>query len=317
MMDGIKFNGALVSMKKTLCTIAAALLAFAALAADTNLDDLRSTYATQTARIDNDASSALVKLHAAYERSLDNAIVALRKRGNPEPVMAATAESTRFSTEKTVPDPPDTKLPQMVRDIQAKYNKAVAAASMARDKRQAAVIQKYIGAIDRLMRKYTADGEMDLALEVKAEMERVTFILDNIEARRILVPDKKPKEPEGFTHTIRVSGIALKRRWQKRNLKVPKGWKATITLKPESDGLKTMEYSHNCLRVRLGKDGEREYAFDTKGRYNWSTSRWRKITWHYRPGISLTASEDCFLYLWEAQGKRFIIEVKVEPPKES
>ena len=151
--------------------------------------------------------------------------------------------------------------------------------------------------------------------EVKAEMERVTFILDNIESRLILVSDKKPKEPEGFTHTICVSGISLKRRWQKKNVKVPKGWKVTITLESESDGLKTMGYSHNCLRVRLGKDGEREYAFDTKGQYNWSTRRWRKTTWHYRPSISLTASEDCSLYLWEAQGKRFTIEVKVEPPK--
>ncbi|MDP7023071.1 MAG: hypothetical protein QGH42_02310 [Kiritimatiellia bacterium] len=318
MVDDIKFNCTLVSMKRKQFSIAAALLALASLAGGTSLDGLQSTYATQTARIEDDASSALAKLHAAYDRSLDSAIAALKKKGNPESVMAAIAENTRFSTEKTVPDPPDTELPQMVRDIQARYSKAVAAALMDQDKRLVALIQKYIGAIDRLMRKYTADGKMDLAMEVKAEKDRVAFTMANIESRRLLVPGKKPKEPEGFTHTIRVSGMALKRKWKKQNVKVPEGWTITITLEPARDGLKTIGYSHNCIRVRLGEDGAREYPFDTKGQYNWSTRRWPKdATWHYRPSLSLTASEDCSLYLWEEQGKRFAIELKVEPPEES
>ena len=176
-MDDINFNQTLMNIKMTVCTIAATMLAVSALAAGTNLETLKSSYATQTVKIDVDANTTLAKLNAAYGRSLDKAIAALRAKGDPEPVMTASAEKVRFEKEKTVPNPPDEKLPKMVQAVQSKYHEAVANAETERDRRRASLMEKYIKALDRLMREQTVAGQMDMAMEIKAEKERVEFIL--------------------------------------------------------------------------------------------------------------------------------------------
>ena len=159
-----------------LITTSSLLLAVSALADDTNLEALKSSYATQTANIDDDAHAALARLNASYGRSLDKAIAALRKKGDPEQVITAVAEKNRFAKEKTVPNPPDTKLPKMVHAVQSKYHDAVANAETKKNRRRAALMEKYVVALDRLMRQHTSAGKMDLAMEVKKEKEHAEFV---------------------------------------------------------------------------------------------------------------------------------------------
>ncbi len=304
------------TIRYALFTATFILLAHTAMAAKSNFEVLKSSYTNRLAKIEEEPHAALSKLLAAYGRSLDKAIEALRAQGDPERVMAALAEKARFATAHTVPNPSDDKLPQLLQDVQIKYHADVASVGTDRDKRQVPLIDMYIGALDKLMRKYTGDGKIDLAMEVKKEKERIEFELAEILLRLKSRPGENPEdkpEVEVDVRTIRFGSIIM-HRWARQFMRISKGSKVTIVAKPERDGLKKTSYSHDSLRVRLG-EGANVNVFDTNGKRNWSTKSRRGRVWHYKPSSCLVASEDCYLYFW-GQGKSFSITVTVETPIE-
>jgi hypothetical protein len=159
-----------------------------------DLDSLKQTYETEAQRIREDHDKNLNRLLDAYGKSLENAIPLLRKEGDPEPVLAASAEKMRFDRDRTVPNPAADDAPKLLQDVQAKYNEAVQVAENEKDKRFAALAERYVAALGRLMKQHTNDDKLDLAMNVKTEKQRVEFVLADVESRLKAVGDQKKVE---------------------------------------------------------------------------------------------------------------------------
>ena len=155
----------------------------AGFAQEPTLDSLKQTYETEVQKIRDQHEVKLKGLLDAYGRSLDRAIELLRKKGDPDPVLVASAEKTRFLRDRTVPNPPADDLPRTLQTIQARYHDAVKAAEVDRGKGFVDLTKQYVQALDRLMRSLTNDNKLDLALNVKTEKERMEFVLADVESQ--------------------------------------------------------------------------------------------------------------------------------------
>jgi len=143
-------------------------------AAEAKLDPLRQTYEAEIDRIRDDHERNMERLLETYGTALDNAIAALRRAGDPDPVLLAVAEKRRFRSDKRVPKQPrNSKLPGIVRELQSGYHGATRDAEIEMKKKRAALTDRYVAALDRLMRHYTNEDKLDLAMNVKDEKKRV------------------------------------------------------------------------------------------------------------------------------------------------
>lgn len=171
-------------------------------AAERSLDSLKQTYETEVQKIENVHEVQLSKLLDTYGRSLDKAVGMLKKNGDPDAVLQALAEKKRFENDRAVPTEADSKLPRLLQDVQASYLKAVGKIDAEKAQAMADLTPNYIAALERLMKALTAQEKLDLALNVKAEKERVEFILADIKTRlrkqaaarpRSRITEPKPK----------------------------------------------------------------------------------------------------------------------------
>jgi len=158
----------------------------------TALDSLKQKYDTEVQRIRNEHETELERLLDAYGSSLDTATATLRRGGDPDPVLKAISEKTRFEKERTVPKKPTSGLSPRIQKVRNSYHDAVKKAGEEQDKSAAETTRKYIAALDRLMRHYTNEDELDLAMNVKAEKKRAEFILADMESG---APKAFPRAP--------------------------------------------------------------------------------------------------------------------------
>jgi len=147
------------------------------LAADTGLEALKDTYASETRKLGGQFEASAAKVVEAYGEALGRAVELLKKEGDPDRVLAAIAEKKRFMEEKTLPDASADGLPAPVVAAREDCGAALARAETARNARLAELTRRYAAALDRLMKKLTAEEKLDLALSVKQEKERAEFIL--------------------------------------------------------------------------------------------------------------------------------------------
>ena len=183
------------AMNRDVCVILAVLLAgpfSLAPAAEPTLDSLRQTYEAQVQKIRDARDTKLSRLLDTYARSLDRGIAMLKSKGDPDSVLHALTEKRRFEQERTVPAEPNGTLPRLMQDVQTSYLKAVGKVDAEKAKAIANLIPGYVAALERLMKTLTADEKLDLALNVKAEKERVEFVLADVESR-LPKSDEKPE----------------------------------------------------------------------------------------------------------------------------
>ena len=143
------------------------------LAQEPTLDDLRQTYETEVQKIRDEHDLNLAALLDSYGRSLDRASELLRRKGDPDPVLATNAEKMRFTRTRMVPKPPAPNLPPEIRKCQQGYHSAVSATVVERNRKFAILTKQYAAVLDRLMRQYTVEDKLDMALNVKSEKKRV------------------------------------------------------------------------------------------------------------------------------------------------
>jgi len=150
-------------------------------AAEPSLDSLKHTYETEVQKIRSDHDATVRKLLNAYGQALEQTIDVLKQQGDPDPVLKAAAEKDRFERDRTVPKPPGAALPQIVQDLQVKYHDAELRAEVEKGQSFVALTERYVAALDRLMRQYTTKNKLDLALNVKEEKKRTEFVLADVE----------------------------------------------------------------------------------------------------------------------------------------
>jgi len=145
-----------------------------------DLDSLKQTYETEVQKIQAEHETNLAGLLDGYGRSLDGVIGALRKKGDPDPVLTANAEKMRFKRDRTVPHPPADDLSTVLQILQVRYRENTIKAEAEKGKQFIELTTRYADALDRLMRQLTNENELDLALNVKQERKRVEFILADV-----------------------------------------------------------------------------------------------------------------------------------------
>jgi hypothetical protein len=169
--------------KRILLTVLMGVAATSLQAADTDLAALKETYARETRKLDAQFEASAEKIVDAYGKSLDGAIRALKKEGDPDGVLAAIAEKRRFEAEKTVPAESAGGLLPLLRDAWEAYHAELAKADASRMVWLVELSRKYVDALDGLMKKLTAEEKLALALNVKQEKGRAEFVLADVQSR--------------------------------------------------------------------------------------------------------------------------------------
>ncbi len=149
-------------------------------AADPSLDSLKQTYEAEVKRIRDAHGARLSGLLNAYGKSLDKAIAGLKKEGDPDRVLAGMTERRRFDGDRTVPASPDGKLPGSLQEIQSGYIDALRKANVEKGEKFVELTERYVAALDRLMRSLAAQDKLDLSLNAKTEKQRAEFVLADV-----------------------------------------------------------------------------------------------------------------------------------------
>lgn len=300
-----------------LCTLL--LSSMASLAGEPSLDAHRRAHEESVHALRTERDAKARELREVYGRSLGTLIEFLKKAGDPDPVITMAAEQRRFAREGTVPASDPAGLPPALLRLRASYRKAVVANDASSDRRVTAATAKYLGILERLMQKLTAEGKLDLALNVKEERRRVEFILADAESRQHVPakttpvsgvrppPGRRPgRSPSAVKRTINVTGSEITLGKWRQCLKVKAGTIVTVTAEALT-GIEAVPYSEDAFRIREGKNGL-EYVFDTKGLYVESYIRKDKK-------LTFRASEDEDLYIMPKQESRFRLSVILDPPR--
>ena len=163
--------------------------------AGANLESLKETYQKQTEKIEQAEKVKLEGLVVKYSKALDVQFEVLKKKGDPDPVLAVQAEKDRLKAEGNIPDLPLKSLPKSVQAVQVGYIKAVSDVKLDADRKIVSMCKLYIKALDKLMKEYTAAGKLEDALEIKAEKKGVEFVIADTEVGIDKVIEK-PKKKE-------------------------------------------------------------------------------------------------------------------------
>jgi len=184
------------------------VLASAGYAADPTLDGLKQTYEAEVQKIRDEHEENLSKLLDTYGTSLDRAIGILKKEGDPDRILSAISEQRRFDEERTVPREPESKLPDVLQITQSSYNDALKKANVEKGQKFVALTERYIEALDRLMRSLAAQDKLDLSLNAKAEKKRVESVLSEVgvQVERLGASVAAPGRRAGQEMTIDLGG---------------------------------------------------------------------------------------------------------------
>lgn len=156
---------------------------YVAPAAEPTLESLTQIYKKQVQAIEDQHMEALGRISAQYGADLNRAIEILKKEGDPDQALAGIAEKKRFEVELQGPSSVGEKLPTIIQKCQEKYRNAARTASVAKGKQFVALTDRYVRALDSLMRKLTADGKFQQAVKVKEEKAKVGFALADVETK--------------------------------------------------------------------------------------------------------------------------------------
>jgi formylglycine-generating enzyme required for sulfatase activity len=179
-------------------------------AVEPTLNSLKQTYEAEVRKIRDGHDAVLKNLLTAYGSSLDKAIEILKKQGDPDGIVAALAERRRFKDEGIVPDKSDSKLPDLIQQIRSGYNDTVKRANAGKGTKFVVLTERYVAALDKLMRSLASREELDLALNVKAEKGRVEFIVADVAVQIAKLSESVSKaNPKVVTKAVPKAGRAM------------------------------------------------------------------------------------------------------------
>jgi len=215
-------------------------------AAEPRLDSFKQTYETEVQKIRDRHVAKEEQLLGSYGKSLDRAIEILKRQGDPDKVLQAITERRRFEEERTIPKTPDTNLPTEIQDIRAGYHDATRKAEIEKGRSFVSLTQKYMAALDSLMKTLTAKEKLVLALNVKTEKQRVEFALADVETqvkaaemqhRRSQLPPEGKDSIDWHGHFYKFFSSPVSWREAKRRCEAMGGHLATATSEQENEFL--------------------------------------------------------------------------------
>lgn len=166
--------------------LAVVLLALPALG-DSRFDELKGKYVDITFVVEAKHAEELEKVGVLYVKAIKARISALMRVGDPDPILKLKEEISRFGLEKSVPEKDEVGTIESVKKLREMYRSSAKRLCVEKGKRMASITSSYVSALDKEMRVYTAAGELESAVEVKAEMVRVVALIP-----KAPVVEKKP-----------------------------------------------------------------------------------------------------------------------------
>jgi len=113
-----------------------------------------------------------------YGSSLESQMSSLKRMGDTKTYLVVEAEKKRFDREQTVPAPANAK--NAFKQEATKYYVAMAA-----------LLRKYVAALDGIVKRLMAQGKIDEANVAKIEKDKAEFMLADIETK-LPEPEEKP-----------------------------------------------------------------------------------------------------------------------------
>ena len=172
------------------------VLSLSAHGADKTLEDYKTVFEREIAKIRAEDRASREAALSSYGKDLAVARRAVQKEGDLEGTMAAQREIERFAKEKTVPKDTSDRLPSALTVSRKKYHDALLAAELRKSKNTVDLIKRYLVPLEGLKKRLVQQGKIDEAQQVATEIEKVTFVLADVESRMPVEkqPAAKPAE---------------------------------------------------------------------------------------------------------------------------
>jgi len=138
-----------------------------------SLDSLRQSYEQSVQKQQVGAGTALLGKLDDYRKALSALADKFQKAGDLEGLLACKQEQERFEMDKQIPLEPASGTPAAIAKLQTDYRKSVAQMETDKYSGLLALTEKYVGQLNALKKQLTVQGEIDEALKMKAEVERV------------------------------------------------------------------------------------------------------------------------------------------------
>ena len=175
-----------------------ALLLFLSLAcsafADPQLETAKAAYGGSDDQILRESSLAKDRLLDDYRHTLDQAARDLQKQGRLDEYLAATTEGERLARERSIPEQPSEKLPGDLASLETAARIRMERILQGEWRRRADLAGRYVEFLDRRVRQFTTEGQIEAATEANVEKKRIESLLADLTAK--LPPPAPPGKPE-------------------------------------------------------------------------------------------------------------------------
>jgi len=158
------------------------------------LEMAKKMYEDALGRITGDTTD-LQALSSSYPKSLEKLAQTLQKAGNLNGLIAAGNEKDRFVKEGTAPGIPGPEIPTELGALESAYIKDLKSIEARRAGKIVALVDAYDKSLEKLQKKMTVEGKIDVAMEAKQEREALKETAVYVSATEKLTEQAPPIAP--------------------------------------------------------------------------------------------------------------------------
>ncbi len=158
------------------------------------LEALRERFTAEVSKLQEKKQTAIHEWEREYLQSLLALKTEVRDEGNLDGVLALRQETERFLAERGLPDPLSAF--EALNSLQLEALKGLERLDLVEQNELHTLAKRYDGLLEKLQRTYTQQNQIEAALEVKKERERIAADYPPVEGDvSSLVPQPTVKAP--------------------------------------------------------------------------------------------------------------------------
>jgi hypothetical protein len=166
-----------------------------------SLESLRNILDRSLRKIEREYSS--LGQRTAYDKSLVARAEEFKAEGDLESLLAINKERERLKNERTVPSLSEENLPGAVVEVRAAYHKRVAETSLAKSRKVVSLANNYVKRLRTMQSRLTREGNLEEAIKVRTEIDRVQGSSDVSAARFVVDAAVADAAPVDQTRRVR------------------------------------------------------------------------------------------------------------------
>ena len=167
-------------------------------------------YTSSTKRIEAGHLRRLAEGDKAYAAAVGGVVASTRKAGDLEGLLAARAEKERFEEEHKVPEADSASLHTALVQARLQHRKAVGESGRIRDKESQELLSMYATRLEALKKEHVLANQIQDALAVKTELDKILFARMELEARvDSPPPPAQPGKPQRIAPPRKITKFNL------------------------------------------------------------------------------------------------------------